>query len=90
MAFVYDYNKEFENFVNPNSVIWVPVETEYWKNFLQKLIYEHYKETNSKIAKKIIENFSDEIKNFIQICPKEMLNKLSNSLSLKSKILKVV
>ena len=38
----------------------------------------------------IIENFSDEIKNFKQVCPKEMLDKLSNPLSLKNKISKAI
>ena len=32
----------------------------------------------------MIENFETEIKNFVQICPKEMLDKLDNPISLKS------
>ena len=31
MAFIYDEKNEFENFVNPASIIWQSVETEYWK-----------------------------------------------------------
>jgi glutamate synthase (NADPH/NADH) large chain len=57
MAFIYDPNQEFENYVNPSSVIWQTPETDYWKNYLKKLINEHYKETQSKIASKILENF---------------------------------
>ena len=85
-----DPNKEFENFVNPNSVVWQKPETEYWKNYLKKLINEHLQETQSNIAKKIIKNFDREVKNFRQVCPKEMLDKLTNEISLKSKILKAI
>ena len=65
-------------------------ETDFWKDYLKNLISEHFNETQSSIAKKIIENFSDEIKNFKQVCPKEMLDKLSNPLSLKNKISKAI
>ena len=90
MAFVYDPNCEFENYVNPSSVIWQAPETEYWKNYLKNLINEHFRETQSKIAKKILENFKNEEKNFKQVCSKEMLNKLSNPLSLKANISKAI
>tara|TARA_B100001123_G_scaffold36726_1_gene37938 strand:+ start:50 stop:3928 length:3879 start_codon:yes stop_codon:yes gene_type:complete len=90
MAFVYDSNKEFENYVNPASVIWQLPETDYWNNFLENLIKEHYQETQSKIAKKILENFDTELKNFKQVCPKEMLDKLINPLSFKKSILKAI
>jgi len=90
MAFVYDPNQDFENYVNSNFVIWLNLETDYWKNYLKNLIFEHYQETQSKLAKKILENFESEIKNFYQVCPKEMLDKLSNPLFLKNKISKVV
>ena len=90
MAFVYDKKKEFENFVNPNSVIWQIPETSFWKNYLKNLIKEHFKETQSKIAKDIIDNFDSELKNFKQICPKEMLDKLSNPLTIKNKLSKAI
>ena len=34
--------------------------------------------------------YEDEVRNFKQICPKEMLDKLTNPLSLKKKISRVV
>jgi len=90
MAFIYDQDKEFENYVNSSSVIWQIPETDYWKKYLKDLISEHLKETKSEIAKKIIANFKEEIKYFKQVCPKEMINKLSNPLSLKTTISKAV
>ena len=90
MAFVYDKKKEFENFVNPNSVIWQIPETSYWKNYLKNLINEHSVETGSKIAQRILENYNEEVKNFQQVCPKEMVNKLTEPLSFKKKISKAI
>ena len=40
--------------------------------------------TSSKKAKKILENFEVELKNFKQVCPIEMLDKLDNPISLRS------
>tara|TARA_B100000029_G_scaffold515830_1_gene624923 strand:+ start:2329 stop:6828 length:4500 start_codon:yes stop_codon:yes gene_type:complete len=90
MAFIYDPKNEFENYVNPNSVVWHEVETDYWKNNLINLVKDHFKETESPVAKKIIGNIDIEIKNFKQVCPKEMLNKLLNPLSLKKDFLKAI
>ena len=42
------------------------------------------KETNSKIAQKILNDFENELKQFKQICPIEMLDKLDNPISLRS------
>ena len=78
--------QQFEKKANPESVVWQNVETDYWKEFLKNLISEHLKETGSDLSKKLIESFDDEINNFIQVCPKEMLDKLKNPISFKSNI----
>ena len=83
MAFIYDPNKKFENYVNPQSVIWQSVETDHWKKYLKNLIIEFSNETESKISKKIITNYENELKNFVQVCPIEMLDKLDYPISLK-------
>ena len=83
MAFIYDTKKEFDKRVNPESVIWQKIETDYWKSFLKNLITEHQYETESLLSKKIIDNFDQEIENFIQVCPKEMIDKLENPISNK-------
>jgi len=89
MAFIYDKQKDFENKVNSESVVWQNVETTYWKNFLKNLVFEHSIETGSLISKNLISNFDDEVKNFIQVCPKEMLDKLKNPITLNAKIKEV-
>ena len=89
MAFIYDPNNEFEKRVNSESVVWQSVESKFWINILQKLIEEHSKETNSGLSNKIIKNFDKEISNFIQVCPKEMLDKLEHPISHNSSIKEV-
>ena len=89
MAFIYDLNNEFEKRVNAESVVWQRLETSHWVNYLKKLIVEHYKETNSVLSKNIINNFENEIINFFQVCPKEMINKLKNPITNKPIVKKV-
>ena len=82
MAFVYDPKNKFENYVNSASVIWQLPETDYWKNFLLDNLKNHFKETKSITAKKIIDNFKSELNNFKQVCPIEMLDKLDHPITL--------
>ena len=86
MSFVYDVNNKLEKKINTESVVFEKVETNYWKELLKNLIERHFKETNSKISKKILNNFKIEINNFYQVCPKEMLDKLKNPISETKKI----
>ena len=78
----------FENYVNSTSIVWQKVETEHWRDNLRKLLEEYTHETESKVSKSILDNFLKEIKNFKQVCPIEMLDKLEHPISLKSKISK--
>tara|TARA_B100000579_G_scaffold250159_1_gene205704 strand:- start:330 stop:1025 length:696 start_codon:yes stop_codon:yes gene_type:complete len=89
MAFIYDEKNEFSKYANPGSITWQSVETDYWRSFLKKNLEDFLKETNSKTSKKILDDFENEIKKFIQVCPFEMLDKLKNPLTLKPKIKKV-
>ena len=50
--------------------------------FLENLMW-------NKFSKKIILDFENEIKFFVQVCPKEMLDKLENPITLKTKIKEV-
>ena len=89
MAFIYDKDKEFEKKVNPESVVWQSLETDFWKNFLKGLVIDHVNETGSNLSKRIIKNFDEEISNFVQVCPKEMIDKLKNPISLNLNIKEV-
>ncbi len=83
MAFVYDKEDNLADFANPSSIIWQPIETDYWKNFLKENLKEFFNETKSILAKSILDNFEKELKKFKQICPIEMLDKLENPITSK-------
>jgi glutamate synthase (NADPH/NADH) large chain len=83
MAFVYDPSDEFEKYVNPESVVWQKIENKYWIEYLKDMIVQHYEETNSSLAKRILDNFELEKNNFKQICPIEMLDKLKYPIATK-------
>ena len=83
MAFVFDLENKLHNLINPNSVIWNKVETDYWKGFLKKLVEEHAKYTKSKYSKKILYEWDININYFFQICPLEMLDKLAQPVTNK-------
>ena len=50
---------------------------------MKELIEKHVEMTSSDYAKKIIYNWSENKKDFYQICPKEMLDKLENPITFK-------
>ena len=52
-----------------------------WK--IKKKFRDFYEETESKIAEKILKDFTDELMNFKQVCPIEMLDKLDQPISNK-------
>jgi len=83
MAFVYDPSDEFEKYVNPESVVWQKIESKYWIEYLKDMIVQHNEETNSSLAKRILDNFELEKNNFKQICPIEMLDKLKHPITTK-------
>ena len=69
--------------LTPSSIIWQPVETDFWKKYLKEKLNEFLIETGSKLANKILSNFDNELKKFVQVCPIEMLDKLENPITTK-------
>ena len=78
MAFIYDTDNIFPNYVNRDSVIYCKLDKSYWENILKNLILRHIKFTNSILAKKIIVNWEIEKKFFWQVVPLEIIEKLEN------------
>ena len=56
---------------------------------MRENVLKHYEETDSMVSKNIIENFDVEVNNFLQVCPKEMLDKLKNPITKKSVVIKI-
>ncbi len=75
VAFVYDVEHEFVENINQELVEARRIDTEdtdIERYYLKKLLKDYYKETQSVIAKKILDNFRVEIRNFWTVRPKDM------------------
>ena len=83
MAFVYDPDERFQHRVNPGSVTYQRVETEYWETVLKTLIEEHAEETASTHAEQMLAHWNDRKGSFWQIVPKEIRDKLEHPVTVK-------
>ena len=75
MAFVYDRENSLSLRINSEEVVYQNKMTKYWEEILKNLIQEHYSATNSLFAKNILDSWIKEKSFFLQIIPKEMINK---------------
>ena len=75
VAFVYDVDHVLVENINQELVEARRIDTEdtdIERYYLKKLLKDYYNETKSKQAKKIIDNFRVEIRNFWMVRPKDM------------------
>ena len=78
---VLDAGGDFAAMANPDSIVWQRLESAYWEEQLKALITEHARTTDSAWSNSIIEDWDRRRGEFWQICPKEMLTRLSQPLS---------
>ncbi|MCB9960090.1 MAG: glutamate synthase large subunit [Rhodospirillaceae bacterium] len=78
MAFVYDVDDTFEKRVNQDSVIWQRVLTEHYRRLVVNLVAEHVRETDSRFARELLNDWERAQKNIWQVVPKEMLGRLDH------------
>ena len=81
MAYIYDPNGTALELLNVESLVTGKVEVSFWEEQLFSLIKMHHEETSSQKAGEILQHWDTEKYNFLQICPKEMLDKLPHPLS---------
>ena len=84
MAYIYDPNETAIELLNMDSLVTCRVGVSFWEEQLYALIQMHYRETSSQQAEEILQDWDTEKSKFLQICPKEMLDKLSHALSSES------
>ncbi len=77
MAFVLDVDGAFASRVNPESVVLSPVVSDHWNGLLHDLVREHEAETGSQLARELLRNWDEARTRFVQVCPREMLNRLA-------------
>ncbi|HKL44962.1 MAG TPA: glutamate synthase large subunit [Roseovarius sp.] len=83
MAYLYDPDGETDKLINMESVVTCPVTQEPYLSDLEGLIRRHVEETGSQKAEQILRYWEHEKTRFVQICPKEMLNKLEHPLGIE-------
>ncbi len=81
MAFIYDDQETFDLQVNPETVMWQRVETEYWADVLKVQVQQHVKRTHSRHGLKLLNAWERELPKFWQVVPKEVLGKLEHPLT---------
>ena len=84
MAYLYDPEGQTDVNMNTETLVTCPVTVDHWEAQLKDLIERHYAETNSRKAEEILQNWAIEKDNFVQVCPKEMLNKLAHPIGIES------
>ncbi len=80
MGFAYDPKGVFEKAVNPDNVLWQKLSSTHWEEQCKSLIEQHVKYTGSGFAKALLRDWDIERENFVQIVPREMLNRLEHPL----------
>jgi glutamate synthase (NADPH/NADH) large chain len=65
------------------SLVICPVTVPHWEQQLEELIERHVEETGSPKAADILQHWDIEKGNFLQVCPKEMLDKIEHPLGIE-------
>ncbi len=86
MAFVYDAADELPIRINSESVIWQKITSAHWESELRRLVEEHARETQSRFARRLLNDWQIERRHFRQIVPKEMLERLDHPLDDRPKL----
>jgi glutamate synthase (NADPH/NADH) large chain len=70
IAYVYDYKGTFKTLCNPEMVDLDPLDHEDAEE-LHQLIYNHHEYTKSTVAAFILNDWDNQLKNFVKVFPKE-------------------
>lgn len=81
MAYILDLNDEVETRANMETLTIQPVQSAHWEAVLKSLIEQHVEETGSAQASEILRRWAEYLPKFKQLCPKEMLTRISHPLS---------
>ena len=82
MAYLHDPDGKAGKLINRETLLVCPVREAHWLAELETLIRRHAAATGSRKAAEILQYWDIEQHNFLQLCPKEMLDKLDHPLGL--------
>ena len=83
MAYIYDPEGAAPDMMNMEGLVTCPVTVTAWEDQVKGLITRHMEETGSLKATEILQNWDLEKGNFVQVCPKEMLDKIPHPLGIE-------
>jgi glutamate synthase (NADPH/NADH) large chain len=81
MAFILDEDGSFPAQANPESIVWQRLDSAYWEAQVKALIAEHAVATDSKWSNTLLDDWDRWRRYIWQVCPKEMVNRLTQPLS---------
>ncbi len=84
MAFVYDVDDGFADRVNDDSVIYQRIVTGHWEKACRALVEEHVRETGSRFAQEVLNDWERKVAKFWQVCPKELVARLEHPITEES------
>ena len=85
MAYIHDPEGRAPTLINGETLVRCAVTESHWEAELKGLIERHLAETGSRKAQDILQYWDRELRNFIQLCPREMLDKLEHPLGAEPK-----
>jgi len=83
MAFLHDPQGKAETLMNLETLVTCRVSEGHWMSELEELIERHAAETGSQKAQSILQHWDTEKHNFLQVVPKEMLDKLEHPVTIE-------
>ena len=83
MAYLYDPEGLASALMNHETLVTCGVTQAHWERQLKTLVERHLAETGSVRAEQILQHWDLELKNFVQVCPIEMLNNLPHPLGIE-------
>ncbi len=83
MAYLYDPERKALKMLNTETIVAGSIAHPHWEEQLKDLVERHADETSSRRAAEILLHWNEQVSHFVQICPKEMLDKLAVPLSLE-------
>ncbi|WP_299619430.1 glutamate synthase large subunit [uncultured Tateyamaria sp.] len=84
MAYLYDPEGKAPALMNMETLVTCPVTVPHWLDQLEGLVRRHLEETGSRKAAELLQHWDVEQRNFLQVCPKEMLVHIPAPLSLET------
>jgi glutamate synthase (NADPH/NADH) large chain len=70
-AFVWDADGTFERRINPDTLLWSRLGSSHWEGVLRDLIARHARETGSRLAARILNDWRVERDAFWHVVPKD-------------------